>query len=221
MKRLLFFALLLPATAFCQSFDSYVATAGRTAFFYRHAGSNISTLSRLAALQPRLRFAMNIQMYANGNSGYRPVGLYIENGQTITPLVRVNNPKVNFGMQPQAVIAITKDNRAVLVPLGEIKTSDYKYAVEIAPMLVINGAVNPKLTRAQSRYIRNGVGILADGRILFAISREPVTFQELARFFVQQGCRSAAFIDGVVSQSWRPGAAPPYDGEFAVMAGSW
>ncbi|RYZ21386.1 MAG: hypothetical protein EOO16_13145 [Chitinophagaceae bacterium] len=222
MKKITALLFLFPLLACkAQTYDSYIASADRTAFFYRHAGSNIGTLNKLAALQPRLRFAMNIQMYANGRDGYRPVGLFIENGKTVTPLVRVNNPKVNFGMQPQAVFALTKDDRAVLVPLDEAAPATYKYAVEIAPMLVINGALNPRLTRAPSRYIRNGVGILADGRILYAISREPVTFQELARFFLQKGCRSAAFIDGVVSQSWRPGAPPEYDGDFAVMAGAW
>jgi uncharacterized protein YigE (DUF2233 family) len=228
MKPSYFYKLLLvvlltassaPDTA-AQNFDSYVATAEKVSFYYKHNGSPIRTLPALGALHPEIRFAMNIQMFAGGRGGsYYPVGLYIENGKLLNRLVRVNNPRVNFGMQPQCVFAITHGGKAILVPLDAVATNDYKWAVELAPMVVIKGAVNPKLTRSDSRYIRNGVGILKDGRILFAISREPVTFQEFAAYFLSRGCTEAAYVDGVVSESWRRGEKPDYAGPFAVMAG--
>lgn len=220
MKALLASVLLfLTQTGFAQTFDSYTATASKTAFYYKHQGTQIATLENLARLHPEIRFAMNIQMYAGRRGGLRPVVLYIENGNTLSKLVRSNNPKVNFGMQPQCVFGITNAQEAILVPLSAYKPGNLKYAVELAPMVVINGAINPGLTRSESRYIRNGVGILRDGSILFAISTVPVTFQEFARFFLGKGCINAAYVDGVVSQRWRRANPEPTFGVFAVMAG--
>jgi uncharacterized protein YigE (DUF2233 family) len=222
MRRHIILLLFVCGTlqACSQDFDSYVAKADKTAFYYRLNGKGIGTLPALAALHPEIRFAMNMQMYAQGNGASYPVGLYIENGKKLSRLVRVNNPKVNFGMQPQGVFAITQQNKAVLVALDAVNEQDYKYAVEVAPLVVINSAINPRLTKSASRCIRNGVGILKDGRILFAISKEPVTFQEFANYFLKNGCTTAAYIDGVVSQSWHRGEKLPYAEEFAVMVGA-
>jgi uncharacterized protein YigE (DUF2233 family) len=219
MKKIIsLLLLLLSLTGLGQAFDSYITTADKISFHYQQNGKNISTLPALAALHPEIRFAMNGQMYAGKRSNnFIPVGLYIENRRQISKLVRVNNPKVNFGMQPQCVFAITNANKALMLPLDAVKTADYKYAVELAPMVVVEGLINPKLTRSDSRYIRNGIGILKDGRVLLAISREPVTFREFAAYFQKQGCTSAAYVDGAVSESWRKATGPQYSGRFAVM----
>jgi uncharacterized protein YigE (DUF2233 family) len=68
-------------------------------------------------------------------------------------------------MQPQAVFVITKQNKALMVPIKQRKEADYKYAVQCAPMLVIGSKINPQLTNAKSSYIRSGYGILKDGKV--------------------------------------------------------
>lgn len=51
---------------------------------------------------------------------------------------------------------------------------------------------------------RNGVGILPDGRVLFAMTEfgqvKYPNLQEFADFFRAQGCRDALFLDGDISQ---------------------
>ncbi|HVH37437.1 MAG TPA: phosphodiester glycosidase family protein, partial [Sphingomicrobium sp.] len=56
----------------------------------------------------------------------------------------------------------------------------------------------------QSRYIRNGVGV-RDGKALFVISQDPVSFGKLARFFRDDlKTPDALYFDGSVSSLWDP-----------------
>lgn len=69
-----------------------------------------------------------------------------------------------------------------------------------------------------NRLIRNGVGVRADGRILFAIAREPVNFYTFAAFFQKQDCANALYLDGTVSQVYVAGQnMPPVLSAFGVM----
>ena len=72
-------------------------------------------------------------------------------------------------------------------------------------VLVIDGMINPKFTPGSKNvHIRNGVGVMPDGRVLFAISRELVNFHDFASFFVERGCRNALYLDGFVSKAFIP-----------------
>jgi uncharacterized protein YigE (DUF2233 family) len=212
---LLFWGLFLAPKA-DSNYVTYTANPENIRLYYKHNGQQIKKLNKLATVVPGLKFATNASMF---QIDYSPVGLYVENGKTIRKAYIVNNPKVNFGMQPQGVFAITKDNKAVIVPVSKMQVAGYKYAVQCAPMLVIDGKINPKLTKSESEYRRSGYGILNDGRVLFAISNTKVTFQEFARWFVSQGCTQAVYIDGVVSDYWTPTHSAHHYAEFAVLAG--
>jgi uncharacterized protein YigE (DUF2233 family) len=75
-------------------------------------------------------------------------------------------------------------------------------------MLVIGGKLHPKFDPdGPSRYIRNGVGVTKDGKPLFVISDDPVSFGKFARFF-RDGLRTpnALYFDGAVSSLWDPAA---------------
>lgn len=51
-----------------------------------------------------------------------------------------------------------------------------------------------------SRYIRNGVGVDGQNRIVLAISRKPVSLGSFARLFRDElDCRNALFLDGAIS----------------------
>jgi len=76
-----------------------------------------------------------------------------------------------------------------------------KLATQSGPMLVIDGSIHPRFEdNGTSRHIRNGVGVDASGRVVFAISRQPVSLGSFARLFRDElGCRNALFFDGTVS----------------------
>jgi uncharacterized protein YigE (DUF2233 family) len=75
-------------------------------------------------------------------------------------------------------------------------------------MLVIDGRLHPRfLPDSTSRYIRNGLGTSPDGRkVVFAISRNPVTFHEFGSFFKDSlGLTNALYLDGNISRIYAPG----------------
>ena len=73
-------------------------------------------------------------------------------------------------------------------------------------MLLIKGVLNPQISPdGTSKYIRNAVGIRQDGRAVFVISDDAVSFGRLARFLRDnQGCDDALYLDGAVSSLWIP-----------------
>ena len=157
----------------------------------------------LAAEGKRLAFAMNGGMY---HPDRRPVGLAIEDGRELAPLIEGPGPG-NFGMEPNGVFCVGGDFRI-------LTTSDYararppcRHATQSGPMLVIDGAVHPRFIEgSDSRYVRNGVGVSADGRTAWlAISDAPVSFHRFARLFRDGlGARDALYLDGKVSRLHAP-----------------
>lgn len=154
-----------------------------------------------------LAFAMNGGMYHDDR---RAVGLYVEEGNQLAPLVRSAGPG-NFGMLPNGVFWI--DGPAA----GIAETSAYdtrfpgtqpRFATQSGPMLVLDGALHPDFNAdGPSRKRRNGVGLSADGRqVYFAISDAPVNFHSFARLFRDHlGTPNALYLDGVVSRLYAPG----------------
>lgn len=163
----------------------------------------------------QLAFAMNAGMY---HADRAPVGLYIENGTEIAPLVASAGPG-NFGLLPNGVFCI-RETRADV-----IETLDFAadppactFATQSGPMLVIDGELHPRfLVDSDSRHVRNGVGTSADGsRAVFAISRGPVTFHEFGRLF-RDGLKlpNALYLDGSISRLYAP-ALGRHDPGFAM-----
>jgi uncharacterized protein YigE (DUF2233 family) len=82
---------------------------------------------------------------------------------------------------------------------------------------VIGGELHPRFDpAATSRYVRNGVGVSADGSTaFFAISDRPVTFHQFARLFRDRlEVPNALYLDGNVSRLY----APDLDREDAGFA---
>jgi uncharacterized protein YigE (DUF2233 family) len=74
-------------------------------------------------------------------------------------------------------------------------------------MLVIGGSLHPRfIPESSSRYVRNGVGVSADGtRAFFVISDGRVNFAEFARVFRDAlGTPDALYFDGNVSRLYAP-----------------
>ena len=152
----------------------------------------------LAAKGKILDFAMNAGMF---DTSLKPVGLYIENGKQLKKLNR-RNGSGNFHLKPNGVFYI-KGTTAGVMESDAYSKANIKpdFATQSGPMLVIEGAVHPKLSpEGTSIKIRNGVGMVDDHTVEFVISDGFVTFYDFASLFLEElHCDNALFLDGSVS----------------------
>ncbi len=157
----------------------------------------------LAASGRELGFAMNAGMYQPDRS---PVGLMIEDGTQRGRLVTSDGPG-NFGLLPNGVFCIGQGFSIRESRDFARSPSDCRFATQSGPMLVIDGALHPRfLPQSPSRYVRNGVGVSADGQTAyFVISQGRVNFTEFARIFRDGlGLRDALYLDGSISRLYAP-----------------
>lgn len=152
----------------------------------------------------QLAFAMNAGMYHEDRA---PVGHYVEDGTEAMRVISDPGPG-NFGLLPNGILCI-RDKRADVIETRDFlaKRPQCRHATQSGPMLVIDGELHPRfLPDSTSRYMRNGVGTSADGRrVVFAISRNTVTFHAFARLF-RDGLKlpNALFLDGNISRLHAP-----------------
>lgn len=164
-----------------------------------------------------LVFATNGGMF---NQAHAPQGLYVEAGQELARLDTISNGFGNFYLQPNGIFYLTKSNQP-----GIVSTKDYSpveppaFATQSGPMLVINGQLHSAFNEGSPNLnIRNGVGLLPDGNLLFVISKEKVNFFDFATFFQRNGCQQALYLDGFVSKTYYPaGGRKDLSGDFGVI----
>jgi uncharacterized protein YigE (DUF2233 family) len=162
-------------------------------------------LERLAQTQGKtVAFAMNAGMY---HPDRRPVGLFQAEDEKAGRL-QTRASTGNFGMLPNGVFCIAEGRFSVVESRHYAGAPpDCRYATQSGPMLVIDGKLHPRFSPGStSRYLRNGVGVSADGRTAwFAISDRPVTFHQFARLFRDRlGAPNALYFDGNVSRLYAP-----------------
>lgn len=140
-------------------------------------------------------FAMNAGMF---HADFSPVGLYIENSQTLKSLNLATKGQGNFLIQPNGVLS-WDENSARISTTAEYQKADLKprYATQSGPMLVISGKINPNfIADSDFRKIRNGVGI-TDQTLWFVISEDPINFYDFADFFrTVLKAKQALYLDG-------------------------
>ncbi|GGD52007.1 phosphodiester glycosidase family protein [Aurantiacibacter arachoides] len=147
--------------------------------------------------------AMNAGMY---DSDGQPIGYFVENGQRLHLLNRAEGPG-NFHLLPNGVFFGTTDGSWRVLPtdaFAEQVTERPMFATQSGPMLVIDGELHPSFDPdGESRKIRNGVGVDANGRAHFLISEAPVSFGKMARLYRDVlNVDNALFLDGTVSLLW-------------------
>lgn len=166
----------------------------------------------------RLVFAMNGGMFEPDNS---PKGLYIENFKTLKSIDTLKGSG-NFYLPPNGVFYLTQNNQP-----GIVETSLYKhntairYATQSGPMLLTDGKINSVFQKdSKNLNIRNGVGILENGEVIFAMSKKEINFYRLALLFKEMGCKNALYLDGFVSRTYLPEKNwVQTDGDFGVIIG--
>jgi uncharacterized protein YigE (DUF2233 family) len=166
-------------------------------------GSRIGTFRNLdaylAASGKRLLFATNAGIFDANNT---PLGLFVADRQTLAPL-NLNSGSGNFFLQPNGIFLIDADGAAIIESSAYSKrTTLPRLATQSGPLLVINGQINPQLSAdSNSRKIRSGVGVISADQIVFALSRDRVTFFEFASLLRDDlHCQNALYLDGEISR---------------------
>ncbi len=180
----------------------------------------------LSSSNQRLVFATNAGIF---DQTFAPCGLHVEAGAELSPL-NLKDGVGNFYLKPNGVFYIDAAGAKIVdatkyeaqfqpgaTQPGENATSPIQLATQSGPLLLIDGSINPLFaTDSSNRRIRSGVGVADDGRVIFAISKDPVTFYEFASLFQIEKCAQALYLDGEISQFF--GAAdvtPAHKGNFA------
>ncbi len=165
-----------------------------------------------------LIFAANGGMF---DTSFSPQGLFIQDSKLIVPLDTVSG-KGNFYLKPNGVFYLTRDNIPFVCKTEDFKQSDkIRYATQSGPMLLIDGEIHSAFKQGSSNlHIRNGVGVLPDGKVVFVMSKVKVNFYDLASYFRSLGCRDALYLDGYVSRAYLPKQDwLQTDGNFGVIIG--
>ncbi|MBS1646580.1 MAG: phosphodiester glycosidase family protein [Bacteroidetes bacterium] len=165
-----------------------------------------------------LLFAMNGGMFMEDN---RPLGLFIEKG---TVLKRLNNSSGggNFYLKPNGVFYITAENAPFVCKTADFKNNGkIKYATQSGPMLVTDGHIHSAFKKGSTNLnIRNGVGILPNNKVVFAMSKTAINFYDFALYFQNLGCKNALYLDGAISKMYLPEKEwIQTDGDFGVLIG--
>lgn len=163
----------------------------------------------------QLIFAMNGGMF---KKDFSPQGIYIENGIEKSVIDTLNG-NGNFYLKPNSIFYISKSNKALICQTTNFKNSNVKFATQSGPMLLIDNNIHSAFKKeSKNLNIRNGVGILENGDVLFAMSKKEINFYKLASFFKNKGCKNALYLDGFVSRVYYPSQNwIQNDGKFGVI----
>lgn len=192
-------------------------------FYWKdESGQPLGSIQRLKDLvakeHRKLVFATNGGMFKPDQS---PVGLFIMQ-QVIESPLDTSSGKGNFYLKPNGVLYITKEGKAGISVTPAFKYSkQIKYATQSGPMLLIDGDIHPAFKEGSANVnVRNGVGLLPDGKLVFAMSKSGINFYKFADYFKGLGCKQALYLDGFVSRTYLPAQHwVQTDGNFGVMIG--
>ncbi len=210
-----------------QKFDIVTIDLQKTPiqFFWKNKeGKLIRSLKNLKTVVEqdgkKLQFAMNAGMYQRDRN---PQGLYIENGKTIKRLDTLQSGYGNFYLQPNGVFFIENQKAGVLPSTIFSKQNiNPTWATQSGPMLVINNKIHPVFKEGSSHLnIRNGVGMISEHEVVFAISHGEVNLYDFAMLFKEKlNCKNALYLDGFVSRAYIPSLQRlDLDGDFGVIIG--
>lgn len=209
------------------------AEVGRLQLMARDArGQPVRMIARadsvLRARGERLLFATNAGLYHT--VGLATGMLVADGGRAYSPLNQDAGPPnpcrvANFYCPPNGVFFVAGGRAGVLATADFARrprsAARVRLATQSGPMLVRRGVLaRPFDAASRSRLVRNGVGVRADGTVVFAIADDGVSFHQFAVAFRDAlDCENALFLDGTISQLYAgPGTRMPGRGrEFAAI----
>jgi uncharacterized protein YigE (DUF2233 family) len=154
-----------------------------------------------AAKGESVKFLMNAGIFEPNGI---PSGLHIEKGELLHPL-NLANAAGNFFLKPNGVLVLHRDAQVTLTTSEDWQRNpraEALWGIQAGPMLLIDGRRHPAfLKESKNRLGRNGVGLDAQGRLVFAMTAhgEGTTFWDFAGLFLELGCKNALFLDGTIS----------------------
>lgn len=170
----------------------------------------------------KVKFLINAGIYEPGGV---PSGLHHEAGKRLRPL-NLAGGEGNFFLKPNGVFGLVgreagkpfvMESAAFAKAGGE---RDLELAIQSGPLLLTGGARHPKFTDGSpNRKLRNGVGVDAEGKVVFAITArgQEVNLWDFAGLFLQLGCKDALFLDGDISQMAVNPDGPVESNRFGAM----
>lgn len=163
-------------------------------------GSCEALVQALELQGKRVRLVMNAGIFREAPEGVRPLGLHVQDGQTLAPLNATREAYGNFYMQPNGVFWWTAES-AGIDPTERYATKGLEptNAVQSGPMLLVDGVVNAAFAEdSRNRLPRAGVGVTVAGEAMLGFAQEPVTLFEFAEAFRRHGCDDALYLDGAI-----------------------
>ncbi|WP_051359835.1 phosphodiester glycosidase family protein [Adhaeribacter aquaticus] len=158
---------------------------------------------------------------------YEPVGVYIEEKSLLYPLdTNPGRRDANFYLKPNGVFVLDGKNKPLILDTEAYRTAlrnktlQPKLATQSGPMLIKGGVMhNAFLEGSKSLYIRSGVGILSEKKVMFVITKQPINFYDFALFFKEIfNCKNALFLDGAISKMYLWDKSPDeLGGEFGPI----
>jgi uncharacterized protein YigE (DUF2233 family) len=134
----------------------------------------------------------------------QPIGFYVRNYEEIKP-INTDEGTGNFYLKPNGAFLVT-DKDVIVCESSQINNySNVRIGIQSGPMLVVDQKINEKFNvGSTSKHIRSGVGMFTNENgskfIVFSISNQPITFYELAEYFlIEYGCTEALCIESARS----------------------
>lgn len=202
------------------TYKVYVKKQHLRLFWKDEKGKRFESIENLkvwtASKKLKLDFAMNAGMYKADHS---PQGLYIEKQKELSPLDTIK-AEGNFYLKPNGVFYITTKKTAVICTTENFRNKkEIEFATQSGPMLVIDGQIHSAFKEGSKNLnIRNGVGILPNGNVVFVLSKKEVNLYDFANYFKTLGCKNALYLDGFVSRAYLPSQNwIQTDGDFGAL----
>lgn len=178
-----------------------------------------------------VKFLMNGGIFEPGGI---PSGLYHEGSKDQGRPLNTAAGEGNFFLKPNGIFGIVRRKGDTFIEGGMVAKTDFftdktkaspnfEYAVQSGPLLLDQGQRHPAFKEGSpNKKHRNGVGIDAEGRVVFAMTAkgQVVNFWDFAGLFLKLGCKNALFLDGDISQMAvnpdKPVASNPFGSIFVV-----
>ncbi len=180
----------------------------------RPFGDFASLAEHLRARGEELVAATNAGIFEPGQV---PTSVHVERGRVLQPL-NLAEGDGNFYLKPNGVFFLDGSGPHLVESSRFPLARDVREATQSGPLLLDEGRLHRSVSpRSSHRKVRNAVGVTAVGEVLLIVSREDVTFFQVAKALKSRGCRSALYLDGVISGLFAPQLpdAPPGRGPFA------